>query len=50
MTDSEVNEFYDKLVEYYGDSLANFEHYPKIFQFQVNMYKYFAQDKETVNA
>jgi hypothetical protein len=40
MTDSEILEFYNKLVEYYGDKLPSFEHEPKRFAFYVKMYKH----------
>jgi hypothetical protein len=49
MNDDEAQVLYDKLVEYYGDKLANFEHYPKTFEFQVKMYKYYTQPRETTN-
>ena len=49
MSETEVMELYDKLVEYYGDKLASFEHCPKTFEFQVKMYKYYTQIPETAN-
>lgn len=49
MTDDEAQAFYDKLEEYYGDKLVNFEHYPKAFEFQVKMYKYYTQPQETTS-
>ena len=39
MTEEQAIEFYEELKEYWGDKLANFEHYPKTFQWQVNVYK-----------
>ena len=45
MTDEEVIKFYEELQEHYGDSLANFEHHPKIFANQVKMYKYYKERK-----
>ena len=33
-------QFYKQLVEHYGDKLANPDHHPKIFQYQVTLYKY----------
>ncbi len=45
MTDKEVEDFYNELVEHYGDELANFEHYPKIFANQVKMYRYYKERK-----
>lgn len=41
MSDEEALDFYKKLQEYYGKSLANFEHYPKIFAYQVKLYRYY---------
>jgi len=41
MQDEEVLALYSELIEYYGDSLVNFEHYPKIFLYQVKLYRYY---------
>jgi hypothetical protein len=41
MTDEEVTNFYNELVDHWGDKLANFEHEPKRFQYQVTIYKYY---------
>lgn len=41
MTDEEALAFYNELVEWYGDKLANFEHHPRIFAAQVKLYKYY---------
>jgi len=41
MTDEEVIKFYEELVEHYGETLANFEHEPRRFQYQVTIYKYY---------
>lgn len=49
MTDEEALKFYEELVEWYGDKLANFEHYPKQFQSQVNIYKYY-KSKQNENS
>jgi hypothetical protein len=46
MTDDEALKFYEELVEHYGDSLANFEHHPKQFQYQVTCYKYYRDRNE----
>ena len=46
MTDKEALDFYNELVEHYGENLANFEHYPRIFAYQVKLYKYY-KGKET---
>lgn len=43
MTDEEVTKFYEELVKFYGDSLANFEHYPRIFANQVRLYRYYKE-------
>jgi len=43
MTDSEVKQFYEELVEHYGDKLVNFEHYPKQFANQVKLYRYYKE-------
>ena len=40
MTDQEVLDFYNKLVEHYGDALPNFEHEPIRFAYYVKLYKY----------
>ena len=41
MTEDQVLEFYEELKDHYGDSLANFEHYPKCFAYQVKLYRYY---------
>jgi hypothetical protein len=41
MTDEEIIKFYEELVEFYGDKLANFEHYPRQFANQVKLYRYY---------
>lgn len=41
MTDAEALAFYKELEEFYGDHLANFEHYPHIFANQVKLYRYY---------
>jgi hypothetical protein len=45
MTDEEVIIFYDKLSNYFGDKLVDFEQYPNIFAYQVKMYKYYEMPK-----
>lgn len=45
MSDEEALEFYNKLVEHFGDSLANFEHYPKQFQNQVKLFRYYEEQR-----
>jgi hypothetical protein len=46
MTNEEVEAFYNELKEHFGDSLVNFEHYPKQFATQVKLYKYYKERKE----
>lgn len=46
MTDKEVKEFYKELQDWYGDRLANFEHYPKQFASQVKIYRYYKERKQ----
>ena len=41
MTEQEILDFYNQLVDYYGDSLADFEHEPIRFAHQVKLYKYY---------
>jgi hypothetical protein len=45
MTDEQALKFYEELKEHYGDKLANFEHYPHIFTYQVKLYKYYKERK-----
>ena len=46
MSDEEIIKFYEELKEWYGDNLANFEHYPKIFANQVKLYRYYKKREE----
>ena len=46
MSDKEIIKFYEELKEWYGDNLANFEHYPKIFANQVKLYRYYKKREE----
>ncbi len=46
MTNKEIEDFYNKLVEFYGERLANFEHYPKQFAMQVKLYRYYNANTE----
>jgi hypothetical protein len=39
MTDQEIEQHYNKLVEIYGDELPDPEVYPKIFAYFVKLYK-----------
>ncbi len=45
MTDKEVEDFYNELLEHYGDKLANFEHHPRQFANQVKLYRYYKEKK-----
>lgn len=49
MSNEEALKFYEELVEHYGDNLANFEHHPRQFQYQVNCYKYY-KSKQNENS
>jgi hypothetical protein len=46
MTDEEVIKFYEELKAHYGETLVNFEHYPRQFSTQVRLYKYFKSREE----
>jgi hypothetical protein len=50
MTDEEVIKFYDELVEWYGDKLVNFEHYPIQFTKQVTLYRYYKTREQNENS
>lgn len=41
MTEQEILDFYQELVNWYGDKLANFEHEPRRFAQQVKIYRYY---------
>lgn len=43
MTNEEILQLYKELEDHYGDKLANFEHYPKIFAYQVKMYRFYKE-------
>ena len=45
MTDEEAIQFYNELKEHYGDKLANPDHHPKIFSFQVTLYRYIKKNE-----
>lgn len=49
MTDTEIEEFYNELVEFYGKDLANFEHHPRIFANQVKLYRYYKRKDNEPN-
>jgi hypothetical protein len=46
VTEEEAIKFYKELEEHYGDKLANPDHHPKIFQYQVTLYKYYKERDE----
>jgi hypothetical protein len=46
MTDEDANKLLEDMKETYGDKLANPDVFPKIFEHQVKLYKYY---KRTVN-
>ena len=48
MTDEEVVEYYQALVEYFGDRLPSFEHEPKQFAMCVKLYKYYKERQPTL--
>jgi len=50
MTDDELVKFYEKLVEHFGDKLANCEHHPKQFAHQVKLYRYYNERSENENS
>ena len=41
MTDQDAIDFYNELVEWFGEDLVNFEHYPLQFAMQVKLYRYY---------
>lgn len=41
MTAEDIEKLYDELVKHYGDKLANFEHEPRRFAYQIKMYQYY---------
>ena len=44
--DEDVKEFYNELVKHYSGKLANPEHYPNTFQYQVKVFKYLWDRKQ----
>jgi len=46
MTDQEVLEKYNALEEHWGDKLANFEHHPRQFAYQVALFNYYNERKQ----
>jgi hypothetical protein len=49
LTDEEVLSKYNELVEWFGDTLANFEHEPRRFAYQVKLYNYYKKKKDETN-
>jgi len=45
MTDEQILEFYNKMVEFYGRDLPNPEHQPIQFDYLVKMYKYYMENR-----
>lgn len=43
---NKVEEKYNELVDFYGTKLANPETHPRIFAYQVKLYKYLQSDKQ----
>lgn len=41
MTDEQAWQFYEELQQMFGDKLANPEHYPLTFAYQVKLFKYY---------
>jgi hypothetical protein len=46
MTDEQVLEKYKALEEHWGDKLANFEHHPRQFAYQVALFNYYNERKQ----
>lgn len=44
--DEEILNFYDKMKEFYGEKLPNFEHYPKSFIYYIKLYQYYMKDEK----
>jgi hypothetical protein len=40
VTDKEIEDAYNEMVEWWGDKMPNFEHEPLRFAYYVRMYKY----------
>lgn len=46
MSEEEIIQFYNELKEHFGDNLANFEHHPRQFAYQIKLYKYYKARKQ----
>ena len=49
MTDEEITKLYQELEEHYGDKLVNFEHSPRQFLWQAQVYLYYKQRENERN-
>ena len=49
MTEQEVLDFYNEMIEHYGDKLVNYEHHPIQFAHQVKLYQYYKERKQNEN-
>ena len=47
LTNEQVIEHYNKLVEIYGDKLPSFEHEPLQFEYIVKLYKYYNMETKS---
>lgn len=45
-SDKRILDIYDRMKEHYGDKLANFEQYPRIFAHQYKLLKYYETRKK----
>ena len=43
MNEQEVMDYYNELLEHYGDNLANWEQEPRRFRWQVITYRYYRE-------
>jgi hypothetical protein len=46
LSNKRVEEIYNELSDFFGEKLANFETHPRIFAYQVKLYKYLTSNKE----
>lgn len=49
MTEEQILAFYKELQDWYGESLANFEHHPRQFAYQVRVYQYYKERRGQEN-
>lgn len=50
MTDAEALEKYKAMEEHFGENLANFEHHPRQFSYQVALFNYYNERKQDANS